>query len=117
MTDRYTQARLAECQTDFERQNVLAMIRSENRPESITTLEVVARAFGWHGGTIHQAKQRAAVASPAELDKVCSHLVRQLPHLTDPETAAWFMAHRRETHRLAVTGVESIFDQSWRDQS
>lgn len=29
--DSYTKARLAECQTEFERQNVLALIRLENK--------------------------------------------------------------------------------------
>jgi len=31
--DEYTKARLAECQTDLERQNVLAFIRIEQKEE------------------------------------------------------------------------------------
>lgn len=75
--------------------------------ESTNTLAVFCSAMGWQGGTIHDAKRRFAVASPAEMDKVCGMLADRIRDISDPDTASWFMEHRREASKLSYSDVPS----------
>ncbi len=69
----------------------------------LTTLEVVCAAFGFQGGTIHGVKQRFAIASLDEMDRVCGRLA-DTP-VTDPETKLYFMHKRNAAIKLdAVLG-------------
>ena len=72
-----------------------------------TTLEVFCEVFGWQGGTIHQAKERFAIASAEEMDRMCSALNRQLPDISDADTALWFMTHRREASGLVIRAMKA----------
>lgn len=66
----------------------------------MTTLELFCQAMGWQGGTIHQAKERFAVASMQEMDKVCGLLADRIGEVSDPETACYFTRKRLEANRL-----------------
>lgn len=70
-----------------------------------TTLEIVCGAFGWQGGTIHDAKKRFAVATSEEMDRICGLLSEQISDISDPRTAIWFMDHRMEAIGLHVRAV------------
>ena len=73
----------------------------------MTTLELFCKTFGWQGGTIHQAKQRFAIASKDEMNRFCSQVTSHLRELTDPETALWFVTHRREAVKLHIRAIRS----------
>ena len=59
-----------------------------------TTLEIFCKRFGWNGGTIHQAKQRFAIASIKEMDNFCGYITDNLSNISDIDTALWFTKHR-----------------------
>ena len=65
-----------------------------------TTLYYFCQALGWQGGTIHQAKERFAVASISEMDRVCNVLVSNMSDISDLETAQYFTQKRLEAIRL-----------------
>ena len=67
----------------------------------MTTLEVLCKTLGWHGGTIHQAKDRYAVASLPEQDIICNELMRSLHEISDIETVSYFTSKRLENIRMA----------------
>lgn len=68
----------------------------------MTTLDVFCGAMGWQGGTIHQAKERFAIASESEMNRVCSRISANIREISDLDNAQWFMAHRREAIGLVV---------------
>lgn len=73
----------------------------------MTTLELFCKAFGWQGGTIHQAKQRFAIASEAEMNHFCSLLMKELSNISDPRTALWFTSHRLEARGLKIRAMQA----------
>ena len=70
-----------------------------------TTLETFCDVFGWQGGTLHQARQRAAVASLKELDRLASRLTADIANISDPRTALEFVQMRTDAHRLHIVGI------------
>ena len=61
-----------------------------------TTLECFCDAVGWQGGTIHQARERFAVASQKEMDKICGYLSANISDISDPREALYFTNKRME---------------------
>lgn len=76
--------------------------------EMITTLSLCCRSFGWNGGTIHQAKERFAIASLNEMDKLCSLLSANIANVSDPQTALYFLGKRKEAIRLHTIGEREL---------
>ncbi len=68
-----------------------------------TTLEVFCEAVGWKGGTIHQAKDRFAVASLAEMDTICGLMVDSMASISDIENVSYFT-----NKRLEAIGLHSV---------
>ncbi len=66
----------------------------------MTTLDAFCKALGWQGGTIHQARERFAVASMAEMNAVCSVLLKYAGTVTDPRTILYFLGKREHAARL-----------------
>jgi hypothetical protein len=94
--------------TITEREAKDAGIDVENmQTDSMTTLQAFCRVFGWQGGTVHDAKRRAAVASPEEMDRLCTLLAREIHNITDPATAGEFLRMRREAIRLHMIAMDA----------
>lgn len=68
-----------------------------------TTLQLFCEALGWQGGTIHQAKDRFAIASLKEMDAICNHLMKNIQNCSDLETLQYFT-----NKRLEAIGLHSI---------
>lgn len=68
----------------------------------MTTLDVFYRAFGWKQGTLHDAKQRFAIASPQEMQRCCTLFAANIRDIADPREVLWFMKHRREAIKLHI---------------
>ena len=71
-----------------------------------TCLEIFCKCLGWQGATIHQAKQRFAVASQKEIDKICGYLVDNMSIISDLETLQYFTQKRLEANNLTIRAMK-----------
>lgn len=71
----------------------------------MTTLEAFHKCLGWQGGTIHQAKQRFAIASLREMDNICGYLLKHVSEISDLEMVQYFTEKRMDAiglHDIAL---------------
>lgn len=71
-----------------------------------TCLEMFCKCLDWQGGTIHQAKQRFAVASQKEMDTICGYLVDNISIISDLDTLQYFTRKRLEANNLTIRAMK-----------
>lgn len=77
------------------------------------TLHYFCKALGWQGGTIHQARERFAVASIQEMDKICGVLVDNSRDISDLREVQYFLAKRNDAHGLHIRALNATKSLSY----